>query len=128
MIQRFKQQALEANARANAAELIGQSGASGTKSVLRQGLYTDDGCLENDVSALVAKKLKKLGLGTLKARVIVLEARVNVLEVENKDLKARGNVLEAEIKSLKNDAKVLHDAILKVNLPRSQSEMVHMLM
>ena len=62
--------------------VIGQGGASGTKSVLRQGLYTDDGCLENDVSALVVKELKKLGLGTLKARVDVLEA-------ENKNLKGK---------------------------------------
>ena len=50
-----------------------------------------------------------------------MKARVNVLEAENKDLKA-------EIKSLKNGAKVLYDAVLKVNFPRSQSEMVHMLM
>ncbi|KAF8544862.1 hypothetical protein BDD12DRAFT_872297 [Trichophaea hybrida] len=114
-LQDFKQQALQANARANAAELIGS---------------------ENDFSTLVLRELRKMGLGTLKADHEKIMAKNGKIEMGNKSLKeevkglqdtvlkimAKNGEIEMENKSLKEEVKGLQDTVLKITAKNGEIE------
>lgn len=75
-----KKQTLQANARINAAELIEEGEGSRAKSNLRRRRYTDDCCLETDMSASRMGELKTSASDTANEENRSLMARLESLE------------------------------------------------